>query len=237
MTETAVKERPIIFSAPMVRSILSGAKTQTRRIANVETFKPSINYPNAVERITPIGYSVPRTPAEHVSYCPHGKIGDRLWVRESFRSKTKDVVAYKADGACGAWIDGGSGSLAWRPHGWLVGYTAPHATSSWHGEKEYSDKWTPSIHMPRKYSRITLEIVDVRVERLQDIAEEDARAEGVEPWYVADITPAGDLVEGESRAYRAGFHDLWNGINGEKYPWESNPWVWAISFKKIEKET
>ena len=95
-------------------------------------------------------------------------------------------------------------------------------------------KWVTPLFMPRWASRITLEITDVRVERLQEISEDDARAEGAEWYGFADLQPNGELREGPSFAYRAGFHDLWDSINADRCPWESNPFVWAVSFRKIE---
>lgn len=180
-----MKERPIIFSAPMVRAILAGAKTQTRRVVK---FKP---WHQIEERYDgspwPWMYDDDRA-ADHWLPCPYGQAGDRLWVRESFcdaRQAAAGRVLYRASGdtACG---------------------------------------WKPSIHMPRFASRITLEITSVRVERLQDISEADARAEGI------------------SRAECPGWHAttdfraLWAAINGPE-SWDANPWVWVVEFQRINQ--
>jgi hypothetical protein len=178
-----VKERPILFSGPMVRAILDGQKTQTRRIVKPQ---PSI------EGQEP-----------HLVRCPYGVPGDRLWVRETWgeggMTKPGDPASYAAD-----WPDAGA-----------------------------IRKWRPSIHMPRWASRIDLEVTAVRVERLQAITEEDARAEGA----AHRIARGGDLsgaLEGETPIQHvAHFRDLWDSINGERTPWASNPWVWVVSFKRV----
>ena len=193
-----MKERPILFSAPMVRAILDGSKTQTRRVVkllNGQYMPPSraadINGWNQMLRL-----------------CPYGQPGDRLWVREAFLGwyKTADksfshVAAYRADGY----------------------------------ELEAGERWTPSIHMPRAASRITLEVTGVRVDRLQDISEEDARAEG--------ITDGGCLNCGNPETdcgclnpqpdARDSFVRLWQSINGPE-SWGANPWVWVVEFKRLE---
>jgi hypothetical protein len=154
------KERGILFSAPMVRAILEGRKTQTRRVVK-----------NQVRRD---GYT-----------CPYGKPGDVLWVRETW---------------CGDRFNG-------------VGYRATDAQSG---------PWKPSIFMPRWASRITLEITDVQVERVHDINECDIVAEGI-PFPTDRYVSYEELL--------AAFRDLWDSINGKTYPWASNPWVWALTFK------
>lgn len=185
-----MKERPILFSGEMVRAILEGRKTMTRRV-----IKPQ-----------PAGeWAAPGKTA-----CPYGQPGDRLWVRETWR-KTN-------------WTDEpnrGEWRVFWR------------AT-----EKEDSRNnglWRPSIHMPRWASRILLEVVSVRVERVQDISEEDARAEGVEwqnerPCWVNYLDR-----EDWSPTARDSFRTLWDSINAKRgYGWDANPWVWVVEFKKIE---
>ena len=161
-------ERPILFSAPMVRAILDGNKTQTRRVVKLK--------PDYMETFL-------RLPNK-VACCPYGQPGGRLWVRETFEdceSALHSCVLYRADG-------GTPGT-----------------------------KWTPSIHMPRWASRITLEITGVRVERLQDISEEDAISEGT-PF------PCGGWV--------GGYQKLWESIHGPG-SWDLNPWVWVVEFKRV----
>jgi hypothetical protein len=215
-----MKERGIIFSGEMVRAILDGRKTQTRRVINrINNFGEISDF----QRTDTPGYDwIFRNKcmlwndvktSTLIKMCPHGKSGDRLWLRETFKhygnSKTghNPVVAnviYKADGLrldCGQWHTFND---------------APQQTW-WNTGKS---PWTPSIHMPRWASRITLEITDVRVERVQDITDEDALAEGVDP---------------DGYIPRVQFHKLWNSINEKRgYGWDVNSWVWVIEFKVIK---
>ena len=195
------KERPILFSAPMVRAILDGRKTQTRRIAKVtdKDCKPGM--------ITPLAGFVPRTIANHISYCPYGKQGDRLWVRETFKQHD-EVISYKADGT---WITDFQHTGGINPHENIT--------------------WIPSIHMPRNASRILLEITGVRVERLQDISECDAKAEGS---YVCDYFGRRLLDQSSNQGcYKWGYRSIWESINGAG-SWHLNPFVWVVEFKTLE---
>ena len=196
-------ERPILFSAPMVRAILDGTKTQTRRIAKgVATIHSRTGEP-----LAKLDSAGPRVA------CPYGQIGDRLWVRETW--------AY------------GVHALASRNHEqegpWV--YAADNAGA--HGR--LCDRWRPSIHMFRAASRITLEITGVRVERLQDISEDDARAEGITDGGCLNcgnsetdcgcLNPRPDAVDS--------YCHLWGQINGAG-SWEANPWVWVVEFRRVE---
>lgn len=188
-----MKERPILFSAPMVRALLDGSKTQTRRVV-----KPSkCRY-----------FGVPLAACElagevnsgEYANSIYGQPGDRLWVRETWLQTNPFT----------------KGGLH------TYGYRASDAV-------EFPDAvWKPSIHMPRAASRITLEITAVRVERLQDISEEDAIAEGVK-WFSSGAVECPGMPETPIDAYRS----LWEKINGPG-SWEKNPWVWCISFKRTE---
>ncbi|HAG9058838.1 TPA: hypothetical protein F6V44_19780, partial [Escherichia coli] len=141
--------------------------------------------------------------------CPFGNVGDRIWVRETFNAfwLDNDVIQEIKDGV----------SLASE----LCDYKADYSDSS-----KPAEGWTPSIHMPRWASRILLEITDVRVERLHDMSEADAKAEGASP-VTYKITPP-------EAVYRVGFGDIWRGIYGQEN-WLSNPWVWVIEFKRIKE--
>ena len=183
-----MKERPILFSAPMVRAILSGAKTQTRRIVK------NAHMMSVDGELVPIA-----------AFCPYGQPGGRLWVRETFAcvcTQEMRYVEYKAD----------------RSLADFDGYDNPAG-----------GRWRPSIHMPRWASRITLEITDVRVERLQDISEADAVAEGARP----TLAPLDTVRLGAAGTAKEGFRQIWESINGPG-SWDANPWVWAIEFKKLE---
>ncbi|PWC10506.1 hypothetical protein [Brenneria corticis] len=210
-----MKERPIIFNSEMVRAILSGQKTQTRRIVKPQPDEDGL----ARLRGGPW-----MDTSEKIYRCPFGEIGDRLYVRETVHAKELesglDVVCYPADQAeipikahpldAGLWID-------------LYRYRG--------GE----GKIVPSIHMPRWASRILLDTTDVRVERLNDISEEDARAEGVEQLrggYWRHYQPGWTQHQ---LSARGSFATIWKSIYGEE-SWVSNPWCWVIEFKHINKQ-
>ena len=201
-----VKERGMIFNDEMVRAILEGRKTQTRRpVKNVRAdnclvIRKPTKKRNGV-------YTHVMDAPEH-GLCPFGNVGDRIWVRETFNAfwLDNDVIQEIKDGV----------SLASE----LCDYKADYSDSS-----KPAEGWTPSIHMPRWASRILLEITDVRVERLRDMSEADAKAEGASP-AMYKITPP-------EAVYRVGFGDIWRGIYGQEN-WLSNPWVWVIEFKRIQ---
>lgn len=203
-----MKERPILFSAPMVRAILEGRKTVTRRI-----IKPT--QPRA-DGLWPAG----RDPLPD---CPYGQPSDRLWVRETWmpdapRDGTWDDVAFF----------GCKGSpLSMIPAQYRTPEHVIHR-ASWDGHDMVG--WKPSIHMPRWASRITLEVTGVRIERLQDISEADARAEGIE-----QSERTGGWLPGNCAAPEWAFRELWESINGAG-SWNANPWVWVVEFRRIEQE-
>ncbi len=219
-----MKERPILFSAPMVRALLAGTKTQTRRVVNGVKHFPE--WGSAVGMVggawrygSPAGLGLSdrgdhwsvtldadqlRRMCTREAYgwgarsgCPYGVAGDRLWVRESWQAEQRWDWTPPRDIAAGS------------PIYFEFGDEAVPACA---GRKR------PSIHMPRWASRITLEVAEVRVERLQDISEADARAEGV-------------VWEQGQTAVNV-FESLWDEINGAG-SWQANPWVWAVSFRRI----
>ena len=192
-------ERPILFSAEMVRAILDGRKTQTRR-----KMKPA-------KAKRPKRWLIDDA-AVNGLVCPYGQPGDMLWVREAWRvHKSYDVLnAARVYGAMG-------GDVAY-----CVDYLATPRNEDFWG------RGRPSIHMPRWASRITLRITDVRVERLQAISEDDARAEGCP--YPPEW--AGRFMDRDETA-KTWFKSIWNTINGPG-AWDANPWVWAISFERVK---
>ena len=202
-----MRERPILFSAPMVRAILAGRKTQTRRVAKPRR-KPSLLELGAWSDAY---VTDPGNRKLLMRECPFGDVDDRLWVRETWRQSYFTTT----DGEV------------------VEGRFRYRATDPADG---VAAGWRPSIHMPRSASRITLEVTGVRVERLQDISESDAISEGVrqlrdgsECW-VGREGP-GSLVTPWPTA-RDAFRDLWQSINGLG-SWGSNPWVWVVEFKRV----
>jgi hypothetical protein len=205
------KEIPILFSGAMVRAILEGRKTVTRRV-----IKSSVNQYHSAGNpvklladwpLSKLSYFSEQPPAtatfhvqsdvdsyvsEHVT-CPYGV--DKLWVRETF--------------------------MDLRPHQDRYGYKAT--------DLDIVTKWRPSIFMPRSASRITLEVVSVRPERLHDITEDDAKAEGV--W--TDSTDM-RMLSSATKNHVGSFARLWNEINEKRgYSWGSNPWIWRVEFKRV----
>lgn len=212
------KERPILFSGPMVRALLDGSKTQTRRVC-----KPAANLSAVVEVPDPLehgqvynGSHFGDEDGEVQFACPYGGRGDRLWVREAF-----DFLP----------SGGPDQPQACEIVYWATGSTEPRSTPHDYNPMIYGhQKVRPSIHMPRWASRITLEITSVRVERLQDISEADCVAEGCGALPSAIGCPM-TSAPGETIP-RAMFRALWESINGPDSG-TANPWVWAIEFRRL----
>ncbi len=229
-------ERPILFSGPMVRAILEGQKTQTRRVVKL----PAEFQPESVEHVdfhslwgpdawlfrgsAKVGDET-LTVSRGVQ-CPYGLPGDRLWVREA-HSIHNAYGQHRGDGK------------RWGPWGGLPNTVSPDATKIAYyreGFDRCAPRWRPSIHMPRWASRITLEITDVRVERLQDITAEYVTAEGVgtlgesmwgERWWVG--APQAAVNDA-----KVDFSILWDSINAKRgHSWASNPWVWVVQFQQV----
>lgn len=206
-----MKERPVIFNGEMVRALLDGRKTQTRRVIKLSHERGMVN-PVIRGRNGEIS-SVSCRLAPML--CPFGQVGDQLWVRETFMKLT------------GTGIEATTGKFEG------FAYRADTPTGSYGDEirKEYGLKWTPSLHMPRKACRILLEITALRVERLKDISQYDAIAEGGPPSHPS--------INAVSRDYgfpdfsRSWFAQTWQHIYGEE-SWSANPWVWVIEFKRVE---
>ncbi len=222
------KERPIIFSGPMVRAIIEGRKTQTRRVVKNQGSLDFLggsgddrNDPsmwgwrvdgNGRDEFVPLAKS---EWYDSCARCPYGVPGDTLWVREGFSTDHR----------------------AFYPH-WGLVYRADRTVLdsdiengqvfSHEAGKSFPFRWRPSIHMPRWACRLTLAVKAVRVERLQDISEADAIAEGC-------CTRTYRDGRGHEDA-RLDFKRLWDSINGKRHPWASNPWVWVVEFEPTSKE-
>ena len=214
-----MSERPILFSAPMVLAILAGAKTQTRRA--IKAARPEwirLNpqpHPDADGRLC-FGWD------GNVGYpmrCPYGQPGDKLWVREAYMPDPPDDGTWAGT----AWRGCRDSQLEDIPERFRTPAHCIHR-ATWQGGDLVG--WRPSIHMPRWASRITLEITGVRVEKLQDISEADARAEGCR-------SNADTLAETGYATCRDAFRDLWESINGPG-SWDANHWVWCIEFRRLE---
>ena len=230
-----MKERPILFSAPMVRALLDGRKTQTRRVAK---------FTDAGYLKEPCGHRRwHRGDPDAVQACPFGGIGDRLWVRETWKftgwsGDGEPWIHYRADDKQ-VFIDGRNIPETWGELLMDV-WSVLSAEDNFQIDQKAADrKWRPSIHMPRWASRITLEVTGVRVERLQEISEDDAKAEGVEPWVIGDgwreygLPPSVEAAGTHPlRSARDSFASLWESINGPG-SWEANPFVWVIEFRRV----
>ncbi|PVZ19970.1 MULTISPECIES: hypothetical protein [unclassified Pseudomonas] len=219
-----VKERPILFSAPMVRAILEGRKTVTRRPCKPQP-SPHAHTKSADGNAMGSWWET----AKQIQRCPYGQPGDRLWVRESFWQAGDWISTYPEDDE-GHWS--GSRRVHYRVDGEPPNEPNHHYPNGLrNGSFSAADPhkiWRarPSIHMPRWASRILLEITEVRVERLQDISEEQAEAEGVD--FLRSIPDCDETLTA-----RQLFECLWDSINGAS-AWDANPWVWAVSFRRVE---
>ncbi|ENP0655967.1 hypothetical protein ACCH91_000860 [Serratia marcescens] len=229
-----MKERPVIFNSEMVRAILDGRKTQTRRAIS-DRHLHLIDVASQVGECYPLesGIDHANSQSYYREHCPFGRVGVRLWVRETF------AVLGNEDGCPIDWdgnlIKGDEKQAAriykascWQQPGNYGLWSIPDR------DTQYEGAWRPSIHMPRWASRITLEITAVRVERLNDISEEDARAEGISDGgclNCGDSEPCG-CASPDPDATDA-FAYLWQSIYGLE-SWYTNPWVWVIEFRRVE---
>ena len=198
-----MKSTPILFSGQMVRALLAGNKTQTRRVIKPQpgTFSSHVGDLNHGKAWMPVG-------GVHWENwpCPYGQPGDRLWVRETFCYFTERTVAHKT-------------GIAYRADNWAE---CPAENG----------KWKPSIFCKRADSRITLELTGVRVERLQAITEEDAIAEGVHTIKTGGEVQSDGTVKPIVLSARWCYGGLWDSINGPG-SWVANPWVWVLEFKPL----
>lgn len=269
MPETATRARPILFSGPMVRAILEGRKTQTRRVVK----PPADLARDGRKSCGPMLYDLSRAwvdrgfpmdennevmltdrwgtsdnpapesayrfqylkvPFAHPSdgwakdgqdaarrvYCPYGEPGNSLWVRETWRPANWSA-------------EGGWGEVEYAAGGRRQ-IEGPWSFSRMFPDGKPADRWRPSIHMPRWASRLTLRVEAVRVERVQEISEQDALAEGVD---FAKHEPGQSQTRNPPPLYprRDGFIRLWDSINGPHgFGWDANPWVWVVSFSRLE---
>lgn len=216
------KERPILFSTEMVRAILEGRKTQTRRVIKhshvyIDHPQKCTNEESRAIRNEPAQFA----PGEVVAainwltkHCPYGQPGDILWVRETWAHRHETATA------------GG------------VEYTLVDEIIYKADNPDAIALWKPSIHMPREAARLFLRVKDVRVERLQDISEADAQAEGIQ-WIEKGPVRGGHYTDGKAilsfKTAREAFQSLWDNIpQRTDYTWHDNPWVWVIEFERVD---
>ena len=234
-----MRERPIIFSAPMVCAILEGRKTHTRRVIKPQ---PRLNWAyRLTAEFKTVQVSTMGVHDRVFIKCPYGQVGDRLWVREAFCETD--------------WKPGTSGFPADPATGFIIAYRADYP--DWPTRPfpaPWDPNWKPSIFMPHWASRITLEIAGIRVERVQEISEQDCLAEGIQipvekvqdppvigllrltgqypPGSYMDIGP--EAASKEHKWLRAHHASLWDSHNAKRgFGWAANPWVWVIEFKRI----
>lgn len=255
------RERPILFSGPMIRAILDGRKTQTRRLVKPQP-EPTIDgffrWPLPSQGVAAFYSWSGRSPRFSPEWCPYGLPGDVLWVRETFVVETNQGFDSESvyrppfkDGRpirrCGNEDYG----TWWEQCHYRA--TDPEPELTYEDEDGPAAHWKSSIHMPRWAARIFLRIKSVRVERVQDISEADARAEGVTPNWCGDLTgwhpdKHGFLLPGDENATddtdedayfytgRDAFEALWDSINGDRdgCSWSANPWCWCIEFERCD---
>jgi hypothetical protein len=214
-----LQEHPILFSAPMIKAVLDGRKTQTRRV-----IAPQPTGWNPIQGVENIWYWCIAGDQDwsEKRLCPYGQTGDRLWVRETWRCEELetglDGVRYSAD------------------HHFRPIENSLEAAEGWgdaafdkHGKRHNPRAWRPSIFMPRWASRLTLEITDVHVERLEQISTGDIYAEGL----TAHFPPR---KKDPLPTPRSAFAELWDSLNASRgYGWDLNPWVWVVQFKRIDQ--
>lgn len=246
-----MKERPIIFSAEMVRAILDGKKTQTRRVIKDQPVLWSTRDGEEAGftwRKTGGGNGPTWERQKFIEFCPYGVPGDRLWVRETWAHYQTVNYVRRADGR--AFSEVSDGLAGYKADGFdSIDDFADHvrlmSDTSLEAVEINGDRWRPSIHMPRWASRITLEVRDVRVERVQDINWQDARYEGLHceidasghAWYSPDKDKSIELAWGHRMVKdpRIAFKHLWNSLNAKRgFGWETNCWVWVVEFKVEE---
>lgn len=210
----APDERGMIFTGESVNGIMAGTKTMTRRIVKVEL-------PDEPTKVSGQKWGMVDGAFYYCGVkCPYGVGGDRLWVREAWRTEERasdmvDGVLFQ-DGTFRPIEDSGAAAILWIDA---------------HANGKYGDGWRLPMFMPRWASRLTLEITGIRVERLQDITEEDAITEGISGW---EHLGSYDGYDDDFQTAREVFRGLWDKLNGKHAPWKENPWVWVISFKKLD---
>lgn len=244
-----MKQRPIIFSAPMVPPILADKKTQTRRVVKVQpTCLPlPKNAPDALNcALGAFVWNEMQLPPESIlKLCPYGIVGDQLWGREPWRigawNEHGQFIIEYSDGSRSDWLSDPDDVDGEKFNNIVMQCSdelnnkgiQPDADGQYHWpDGESPLRWRSSMFMPRWASRILLEVTNTLIERVQDISQQDAIAEGAPPSHPSINCVSREL--GFSDFSRSWFGQHWDRINGKKHPWSDNPWVWVIEFKRIE---
>jgi hypothetical protein len=217
-----------LFKGPLVKAIMEGRKTVTRRVIPfTDPDRPRLLHMDAVHGVAIFGDSIPDDPNQLDMRCMHGAEDDLLYVREAFRYAR---INGQSGGAAEFFTIQYLADFAVMPYreDWREFYRDEIARGGCHEASATGNLYgraRPSIHMPRRFSRIDLEIVDVQAERLQEITQEEVEAEGVGP------------VGVKTWPWRSKWMELWDEINGDRadgaYAWAKNPWVWRIEFRRI----
>ena len=220
-----MSDHPILFSAPMVRAILAGTKTQTRRVMRPQPTELTADELGRKRPAVPV--RVCGKTVTGLKPCPYGVPGDRLYVKEAtwiWCKKTRNGLTPT-----------GRNKYRYEPVGQHVVYCADDdkPTDPIDTDPTHCWRYKPARFMPRWAVRTWIDVVSVRAERVQEIAEDDAMAEGVAPW-----APKSSLLASLGRpggSYRNGLHELWDSINADRgYPWADNPWVWVLEFRRVK---
>lgn len=232
MNAIEIKERPILFSAPMSQAILEGRKTQTRRVIKDVVFSPELIECGVGKRAKYYGNESHFKRVGPIDFKPYGQPGDRLYVKETFYAYGRWIKQYSATKNRDEWFFQDMVHLEGKIYQYAD--NPPEKVEKKRVENVVGWYKRPSLFMPYYASRILLEITDVRVERLQDISEADAKAEGVKR-AILGVNGGifGQQIGQEPKPYRQSFAVLWQSINGPE-SWNENPFVWAINFKRIK---
>ncbi|EOK4034475.1 hypothetical protein ACJQ6E_001573 [Escherichia coli] len=233
-----MKERGMIFNAEMVRAILDGRKTQTRRIMAIQPEHSELGLRRVIDSKNGRDngkYFWSQSDARGLKMrskvfgCPYGEVGDRIWVRETYQGPLFDyehMESYLEDS-----------SKFEKPEFCVYRADGKPAPEFYDADDNLHCGWRPSIHMPRWASRILLEITNVRVERLNSISEQDALREGIDRERLEESQDNYDCIADHNMTGRptatGAFKYLWESIYGEEN-WQANPWVWVIEFKRVE---
>ncbi len=246
-----MKEYPILFKGDMVRAILEGRKTETRRIVKPTVKGCTVGVYTTAGKVMlndVVNVQEDGDPWTGIK-CPYGQVGDRLWVRETWADTSGEngpMISYRAKGGCDRFLVNESYPVDYSLYP-KCNFTM-WCTDLRSGAKGHN--WRPSIFMPRWASRITLEIIEISVERVQDMDNDNAISEGInEYWIDYDdgggywnvpalwTNPDGKIIKKiQTEDPIEAFSNLWDSINKKRgFGWDSNPWVWVVKFKRVEE--